>query len=287
MPIYAPTLPPRPDLTNGRPPALVMARFDLARALRQKLGRFFGFVFLIILAIQLGVLYSKHMISQTPQLNQLKDLADQVLPNAAALQASLLHPSMLSFLWFQVALMGGGLVSRDTLYRIRPLIFAHPVSHLDYLSSKALVAFGIPFCTQLPFIVLPWLLSLMIAGVDGPIWLTAPMHLIPAAALNSVVMAAVALGASSMSATPKAGVGWAIGLLMAPSAVGGILSGSLNNSSWMALSPFALTDSWPKLLCGVEKTLIPLWLVALATVAHVVLWLYVAKRRTTPSEAVI
>jgi hypothetical protein len=264
-----------------------MARFDVARVLRQKIGRFFGFAFLSILSIQLAVLYTKHLVSKTPQLNQLKDFADQVIPGAAAFQASMLHGSMLTFLWFLMAYLGGGLVARDTLYRIRPLIYAHPVGHMDYLSSKAIVAFGIPFCIQLPFIFLPWLLSLLVAGASGPIWPTAPLHLVPAAALVSVVMASVSLGASSMSGTPKAGVGWAIGLLLGPSAVGGILSGLMGDTSWMALSPVALTDVWPKLLCGVEKTAIPLWLAALATAANVALWLYVAKRRTEPSEAVI
>jgi hypothetical protein len=194
---------------------------------------------------------------------------------------------MLTFLWFQVALVGGGLIARDTLYRIRPLVYAHPASHLDYLAAKVLVAFGIPFCIQLPFIFLPWLLPLSLAGAGGPIWPTAPLHLVPAAALTSTVMASVALGASSMSATPKAGVGWALGLLLAPSAVGGILTGLLENSAWMALSPMALTDVWPRLLCGVDKTMMPLWLAALATAANAALWLYIAKRRTEPTEAVI
>jgi ABC-type transport system involved in multi-copper enzyme maturation permease subunit len=264
-----------------------MARFDVARVLRQKMGRFFGFVFLAILCVQLAVLYTKHLIGQAPQLSQLKDFADQVIPTDAAFQASMLHNSTLTFLWFLMAYLGGGLISRDTLYRIRPLVYAHPVGHLDYLASKALVAFGIPFCIQLPFILLPWALSLLMAGAGGPIWPTLPLHLIPAAALTSAVMAAVALGASSMSGTPKAGVGWAVGLLLGPSAAGGVLSGLLENSSWMALSPLAVVDAWPKLMCGVEKTVMPLWLAILATAANAALWLYIAKRRTEPSEAVI
>ena len=49
MPIYAPTLPPVPDLHLGHAPALVLMRFDLARLWRQKIGRFFGFAFLMLL----------------------------------------------------------------------------------------------------------------------------------------------------------------------------------------------------------------------------------------------
>ena len=287
MPIYAPSLPPRPSTGRDKSPILVLARFDLIRILHQKLGRFFGFVFLAILVIQLSILYSKHLMATSPQLEQIKEIADHLLPNPAAFQASLLHSSMLTFLWFQVALISGGLIARDTLYRIRPLVYAHPVRHLDYLASKALIAFGIPFCIQLPFVVLPWLLSMAVAGASGPVWPTTPLYLVPAAALNSLVMASVALGASSLAGTPKSGVGWIIGLLLAPSAVGGILSGIFGSQSWMALSPMALTESWPKLLCGVEKTSVPLAPATIATSVNFCLWFYVAKRRTGASESVI
>ena len=287
MPIYAPTLPPRPSLTQDKSPILVLARFDLTRVFRQKLGRFFGIMFLGFLMIQLTILYTKYLMATNPQLEQARAFADQILPYQANFQASLLDRSMLFFLWLQIALISGGLISRDTLYRIRPLIYAHPVRPLDYLASKALVAFGIPFCIQLPFIIAPWLFSMLIAGVNGPVWPTAPLYLIPAAALNSIVMASVILGASSLASTPKAGMGWAIGLFLGASAVGGILTGILGDSSWMALSPMALTDSWPKILCGVTKTIVPLWPAIIATALNICLWAYVAKRRTMPSEAVI
>jgi len=287
MPIYAPSLPPRPNFTRSVSPIAVMARFDLTRIIRQKLGRFFGFVFLTILIIQISVLYTKYLIAIQPRLEQLKGIADQLLPNQASFQASLLHTSMLLFLWLQAALISGGLISRDTLYRIRPLIYAHPARPLDYLASKALVAFGIPFCIQLPFIILPWLLSMLIAGANGPVWPTAPLYLIPAAILNSMVMASVTLGASALAASPKAGMGWAIGLLIGPSAVGGILMRIFSDGSWMALSPMALTESWPKILCGVENPAVPLWPAVIATALHVCLWAYVARRRTKPAEAVI
>jgi len=287
MPIYAPTLPPRPNLTQDKSPILVLVRFDLTRIIRQKLGRFFGIVFLGILVIQLTVLYTKYLVATNQQLDQVRGLADQVLPDQVIFQASLLNSSMLFFLWFQIALICGGLISRDTLYRIRPLMYAHPVRPLDYLASKALVAFGIPFCIQLSFIIAPWLLSMLIAGADGPVWPTTPLYLIPAATLNSMVMASVTLGASSMASTPKAGMGWVIGLILGPTAVGGILTGILGNSSWMALSPMALTESWPKILCGVTKTVVPLWPAIIATALNICLWAYIVRRRTIPSEAVI
>jgi ABC-type transport system involved in multi-copper enzyme maturation permease subunit len=287
MPIYTPTLPPTPDLTRRKSPILSLARFELTRILRQKLGRFFGSVFIGILIVQLAVLYAKYLIATNSQLDQVKGLADQFLPKPANFQASLLNSSMLSFLWFQVALIGGGLISRDTLYRIRPLIFAHPVRPFEYLASKALMAFGIPFCVQMPFIIVPWLLSILVAGPNGPIWPITPLYLIPAAILNSMVMASITLGASSLASTPKAGMGWVIGLLLGPSVLGGILTGVFNDASWMALSPVALTESWPRILCGVAKTAIPLWPTITATTAYIFLWLYVAKRRTMPSEAVI
>jgi ABC-type transport system involved in multi-copper enzyme maturation permease subunit len=257
------------------------------RILRQKLGRFFGAVFVGILLIQLTVLYTKYLIATNSQLDQVKGLADHFLPKSADFQASLLHPSMLWFLWFQVALIGGGLISRDTLYRIRPLIFAHPVRPLEYLASKTLIAFGVPFCIQLPFIIVPWLLSMLVAGPNGPVWLITPLYLIPAAILNSMLMASITLGASSLAGTPKAGMGWVIGLLLGPSILGGILTNIFNEVSWMALSPIGLTQVWPRILCGATKMSFPLWPTIIATAANILLWLYIAKRRTMPSEAVI
>jgi ABC-type transport system involved in multi-copper enzyme maturation permease subunit len=260
----------------------------LARIWRQKLGRFFGAAFLGILSVKLIILYTKYLVATTPELDQVKGLADQILPNAANFQASLLDLATMLILWFQVAFISGALISRDTLYRIRPLIYAHPVSQMDYLASKALVAFAIPFCIQLPFILLPWLASMLIAGVNGPVWPITPLLLIPAAALNSMVMASVALGASAMASTPKAGMGWALGLFFAPSSIGGILSGIFREPSWMVLNPMVLTTAWPNIMCGVKKTGIPsFWPVIIATVVNLCLWMYVAKWRTRASEAVI
>ena len=286
MPIYAPSLPPRPTLIPNKSPILVLARFDLARIWRLKLGRFFGLAFFSILVTLLSILYAKHLVSTNPQMGQIQDLADQFLPQQAAFQASLLHPSMLFFLWLQVAMISGGLIARDTMYRIRPLIYAHPVRPQEYIASKALTAFGIPFCIQLPFIVLPWLLSMLIAGPSGPVWPIAPLLLVPAAALNALVMASITVGASSLANTPKAGMGWVIGLVLGPSAIGGILSGVFD-SSWMAMSPLALTQAWPSILCGADETVVPIWHAIIATAVHAVLWAYVAKWRTVPSEAAI
>jgi ABC-type transport system involved in multi-copper enzyme maturation permease subunit len=258
----------------------------LTRILRQKLGRFFGAAFLGILSVRLIILYTKYLVATTPELDQVKGLADQILPDAANFQASLLDLATMTILWFQVAFISGALISRDTLYRTRPLIYAHPVRQIDYLASKVLVAFAIPFCIQLPFILFPWLASMLIAGVNGPVWPTTPLLLIPAAALNSMVMASVALGASSMASTPKAGMGWALALFFVPSGIAGILSGIFREPSWMAINPMMLTATWPNIMCGVKKAGIPsLWPVIIATTAHIFLWMYIARWRTRASEA--
>lgn len=287
MPIYPPSLPPRPSIQEKKSPIFVLARFDLTRILRKKLGRFFGFVFLSILIVKSGILYLHNLMNTNSQFGQVKDFANQFIPQPADFQASLLDSTMLIFLWLQVGLIGGGLISRDTLFRIRPLIYAHPVRPLDYLASKTLLAFSIPFYVQLPFILFPWLLSLLIAGIGGPVWPSAPLYLIPAAILNSMIMASITIGASSLANTPKAGIGWVVGLTMAPNFVGTLLSGIYGNRAWRALSPIMLTESWPKILCGAEKTLVPFWPAIAATVIHVCLWIYIAKRRTQPTEAVI
>ena len=63
MPIYAPSLPPRPELSEGSHPIAVLARFDLRRVIKRKIGFFiFGFIFLTILLIELIVLYGKYIL---------------------------------------------------------------------------------------------------------------------------------------------------------------------------------------------------------------------------------
>ena len=286
MPIYAPTLPPRPALDRGDPPALVIFRFDFRRVMRLKLGRFFGFAFLLILIIECGWLYAKHLMGTSAAFAQLRPLADQIVPQGAAFQAQLLHPTMETLLWFQVALVGGGLVARDTLYRIRPLLYAHPVRPLDYLTAKVLFAAGLPLLVQLPFIVLPWLLSLAIGGLTGPVWPTAPLYLVPGALIIAALMGAVTLGASSMASSPRAGFGWAVGIMIGSGALAGVLSSALGDPRWHALGVTQLSAIWPRLICNAPGTeeigLLP---AILATAFHLLLWTGIALRRTRPSEA--
>ncbi len=287
MPIYAPSLPPRPALDQGQPPALVIARFDLRRVLRQKLGRFFGFVFVMILIVRLVILYVNHLLDTKAQLASMRDMAKEFLAQGAAFQADCLPPWLLTVLWFQVAVVGGGLVARDTLYRVRPLMYAHPVRPMDYLGAKGLFAAGLPFAIQLPFVLLPWLASLMIAGTRGPIWPTAPLHLIPAAAVIALLMGAVTLGASSLAGSPRAGFGWVLGIVLGTAALGGLVGGILGNPVWLALSPGALVTAWPDLLCGVAQPKLPWLPTVLGTALHIGLWTFIALKRTRPSEAVI
>jgi ABC-type transport system involved in multi-copper enzyme maturation permease subunit len=287
MPIYAPTLPPRPALDSGDPPILVLLRFDLKRVLRLKLGRFFGFAFLLILIIQCTWLYAKHLMGTNPALAQLRPMADQFLPQGAAFQAQLLHPVLVTLLWFQVALVGGGLVARDTLYRIRPLLYAHPVTPLDYLTAKALFAAGLPFLIQLPFILLPWLLSMAIGGLNGPVWPTAPLYLVPSALIIAALMGAVTLGASSMASSPRVGFGWALGIMIGSGALGRVLSAALGGDSrWLALGVGNLTSAWPRIICqapGGDD--MGLGAALLGTAFHLIFWTWLAHRRTRPSEA--
>ncbi len=289
MPIYAPSLPPRPALDQGLPPALVIARFDMGRVLKQKMGRFFGFMFVGSLLLQLAMLYVKYLLNTSAALRGLKDFAGQVFTQGPEFHAGLLTMGgwLTSLLWFQVALVGGGLVARDTLYRIRPLLYAHPVRPRDYLAAKGLFAVGLPFLILLPFVFLPWGLSLLIAGPGGPVSPWAPLYLMPAALLMALLMGAVTLGASSLASSPKAGFGWVLGIYLGTFALGELLSGLLHQPTWMALSPQALAGAWPDLLCRVAEPRLGWLPTILGTVAHITLWTWVAARRTQPSEAII
>jgi hypothetical protein len=286
MPIYAPTLPPAPDLTQGHPPALVLMRFDLARLWRQKIGRFFGFAFLMVLLVKLTIIYVKYLLETNAALNPVKEFAKAVLSQGADFQADLLNPTSY-LLWFLVALVGGGLVARDTLYRVRPLIYAHPVAPKDYLAAKLGFAAALPFAILLPFAVLPWLMSMLVAGVNGPVWATAPLRLLPAMVLISALMGALAVGASSMASTPRAGVGWVLGLVLGTSALSSMLTGLTGILAFQALNPVLLAESWPQLFVGVDHPLLGWVPAALGTAFHVGLWTFVAVTRTKPSEAVI
>ena len=286
MPIYAPTLPPAPDLTLGQPPTLVLMRFDLTRLWRQKIGRFFGFTFLLLLLWKVARIYLDHLLHTNQALKPMQDFAKTILTQGAAFQADLLNPASY-LLWFLVALVGGGLVARDTLYRVRPLMYAHPVAPRDYLLAKLGFASLLPFLILLPFALLPWLMSLLLAGAQGPVWVTAPLRLLPAMAISSVLMGSLAVGASSMAATPRAGVGWVLGLVLGASTLASMIHALAGLPAVDALNPILLAATWPQLLVGVERPLVA-WLPAvLGTAFHISLWTWVAARRTRPSEAVI
>jgi hypothetical protein len=286
MPIYAPTLPPAPDLHQGDPPALVLMRFDLHRLWRQKIGRFFTFTFLAILLVQTGWIYAKYLMQTNQTFRPLEEFARGLLTQGAEFQAGLLNPTMY-LLWFLVALVGGGLVARDTLYRVRPLMYAHPVLPKDYLLAKLGFASLLPFLILLPFALLPWLLSLLLAGVNGPVWVTAPLRLLPAMAISSVLMGSLAVGASSLAATPRAGIGWVLGLVLGLGTLASMVHGLTGVSSVQALNPIVLAEVWPQLLVGVAHPLVAWGPALLGTAFHLGLWTFVAARRTRPSEVVI
>ncbi len=286
MPIYAPTLPPAPDLTRGHPPVLVLMRFDLARLWRQRIGRFFGFAFVALLLGKVGWVYFKYLLQTNATLRPMQEFANSVFSQGPDFQAGLLDPASY-LLWFLVALVGGGLVARDTLYRVRPLMYAHPVRPRDYLLAKLGFASLLPFAVLLPFVILPWAMSLMVAGLQGPVWPTAPLRLLPAVAILSLLMGAVASGASSLAATPRAGVGWVLGLVLGTSALASLVHNLTGFAGAEALNPVLLVQSWPQLCAGVAQPLMG-WLPALAgTALHLALWTFVTAKRTQPSEAVI
>ncbi len=289
MPIFEPKLSPRHLGAKGLDPRLVIARFDLSRMLKAKLGRFFGFMFVGSLLIQIINLYVKHLLKHQKALQGVQELANTVLSQGAQFHAELLTMGgwLSMLLWFQVALLGGVLIARDSLHRIRPLMYAHPLRHTDYLTGKALVAVGLPFCILLPFILFPWLVSLLMAGTGGPVSVFAPLYLIPAAFLIALIMGSVTLGASSMAQSPKAGLAWTLGLLMFSQGVASLLATFTHKTYWLALGPSFLTKAWPEILCGVSQPSLPLFSAILGTLFHLVLWTALAMQRTRPSEAVI
>lgn len=289
MPIYAPSLPPRPELSQGNPPILVFLRFDFKRLRSQKIGMFFGFGITIMLIVQEAMLYFKHLSSLSSSMAPVGMINQVFFPQGPDYQAGLvtMWGGLTGLIWILMSIVGGGLVARDTLYRIRPLIYAHPVKPLDYLSAKGLFAAGLPFCIMLPFIVLPWGLSLAIAGLNGPVWPTLPIFLVPAALIIALLMGVVSLGTSSLASTPRAGFGWMLGVLMGTWAIGGILTGALSEPSWLAISPWVLVTAWPELLCRVPDPTLGWIPTLLGTAAHLIVWSWIAVKRTLPSEAVI
>jgi len=286
MPIYAPTLPPAPDLHLGQPPALVLLRFDFNRLWRQKIGRFFGFAFLMMLMWKVARIYVDHLLHTNQAFKPMQDFAKAILTQGADFQADLLNPASY-ILWFLVALVGGGLVARDTLYRVRPLIYAHPVAPRDYLLAKLGFASALPFVILLPFALLPWAMSLLLAGLHGPVWATVPLRLLPSMAISSLLMGSLAVGASSMASTPRAGIGWVLGVVLGAGTLASMIHGLTGVAGVDALNPILLAEAWPQLFVGVDHPLVG-WLPALlGTAFHIGLWTFVAARRTRPSESVI
>lgn len=288
MPIYAPSLPPRSNLGEAQAPVLVLARFDLKRILRQKLGKFFGFAFLMILIVQLTLLYVRYLLNSNPALAEFQRASKAFLDTGPTFHANLLRASgwLPTLLWFQVALVGGGLIARDTLYRTRPLMYAHPLTPKGYLLAKALLAVGLPFLVMLPFTLLPWGLSLAVAGLQGPVWPAAPLLLMPAAFFIALIMGAVALGASSLASTPKGAFGWVLGIVFGGTALGNLLAQLLGQPIWGTLSPALTADNWALMLCGVwgKPSFRQVLELVLATAGHVGLWGYLAYRRIRSTE---
>ena len=261
-------------------------RFDFTRLWRQKIGRFFGFAFLMMLLWKVARIYVDHLLQTNQAFRPMQDFAKTVLTQGADFQADLLNPASY-LLWFLVALVGGGLVARDTLYRVRPLMYAHPVAPKDYLLAKLGFASALPFTILLPFTLLPWLMSLLLAGTSGPVWVTVPLRLLPAMAVSSVLMGSLAVGASSMAATPRAGIGWVLGLVLGTGTLATMIHGLTGIRAIDGLNPVMLAEAWPQLFVGVEHPMVA-WLPAvLGTAFHIGIWTFVAARRTRPSEVVI
>ncbi len=287
MPIYAPTLPPKPEAGGGQHPVRILMRFDLRRILTQKLGIFFIVIFTGILLIQLIVLYMKHLMNTNEAMGAMAGALKGVMTQGAAYQAGHIDNWVLTPLWFLLATIGGGLIARDTLYRVRPLMYAHPLRHREYLLAKVGFAGLVPFAVMLPFYMLPWLMSILIAGTKGPVWASLPLHLIPATTIVALLMGAVTVGAGAMASSPRAAFGWLIGIVLGTFAMGGILAGVLHNREILAMSPAVLVTAWPQLLCGVEQPLLSLGSAIAGTAIHVGLWIFIAYSRTRPSEATL
>ncbi len=285
MPIYAPTLPPRPNLDHGQDSGMVLARFELKRLFRHKIGLFFIFGFGITLLVQVTMLYVRFQLNSQNSLRQIKDFANALLTQGPEYQAAHLHGALLFFLWLFLAVVGGGIISRDTLYRTRPLIYAHPVSPRGYLVAKAGFMAALAFAVMLPFVLLPWLLSLLIAQGNGPVWVSLPLRLIPAAAVMATLMSAVTVGTSAMAGTPRAGTAWLVGIYFGTTAIGNLMSGLMNWPEFLSLQ--ALGTAWPELLCGVSHPTLSWFTAILGTLLHGTFWLALAWSRTRPSEATL
>jgi hypothetical protein len=103
----------------------------------------------------------------------------------------------------------------------------------------------------------------------------------------ALLAGSVTLGASAMAGSPRAGFGWVLGIVLGTFALGGILAGLLKAKAFLAISPVALATAWPQLLCGMEDPFLGWAPTVIGTAAHVALWIFVAAKRTQPSEAVL
>jgi hypothetical protein len=106
-------------------------------------------------------------------------------------------------------------------------------------------------------------------------------------AISSVLMGSLAVGASSMASTPRAGIGWVLGLVLGAGTLATMIHGLTGISAVDALNPVLLAETWPQLLVGVAHPLVAWVPAVLGTAGHIGLWTYVAARRTRPSEVVI
>ena len=68
MPIYAPTLPPRPEGEVHIHPLRVLFRFEWQRLQRTKVGRFFGFIFVGMFITKLIYIYVRYLLPMTCEL---------------------------------------------------------------------------------------------------------------------------------------------------------------------------------------------------------------------------
>lgn len=285
MPIYAPTLPPRPDLTQGSHPVAVLMRADWRRTLRHRIGIFFIFVMGAMLLVRLAVLYVKHLVATKEALAAGRELADTFLSKGPAFQAAQLDMLVVGLLWFLAALIGGAVISRDSLYRTRPLMYAHPVEPRDYLLAKGLFSAALPFLVMLPFVVLPWGMSLLMAGAQGPVRPDTVLRLLPAAGLIAALMGTVSIGVSSLAGTPRAGTGLMLGVYLGSIALGALGNGLLNLPPLLSL--YDLSAAWPQLFCGVATPVLSWAQAALGTALHLGFWTWMAWTRTRPSEATL
>ncbi len=78
-----------------------------------------------------------------------------------------------------------------------------------------------------------------------------------------------------------------LGVVLGASTLAGLIRGLTGLQAADALNPVMLAEAWPQLLVGVAHPMVAWGPALLGTAFHIVLWTFVASRRTRPSEAVI